>query len=102
MASRPPSWIRPLTQGTSRLELRLIGAYGARFESLLSAVSGRVTTRADLNGSESPRTKSLPSWLLPFGATKFESESRAEFLAEITVAVRLICAGWQTPRKVTR
>jgi hypothetical protein len=26
----------------------LTGAYGARFESLLSAVSGRVTTRADL------------------------------------------------------
>jgi hypothetical protein len=85
------------------MQLRdLTGAYGARFESLLSAVIGPVTTRADLKWIGVTRTRSLPSWLLPFGATKFESESRAEFLAEITVAVRPMCPGWQTPRKVTR
>ncbi|MCW2653193.1 MAG: hypothetical protein JWR32_4169 [Mycobacterium sp.] len=35
------------------------------------------------NGSESTRTRSPPSWLLPLGTTKSESESRAEFFAEI-------------------
>jgi hypothetical protein len=71
---------------------------GARFESLLSAEIGRVTTRADLEMDRSHPEQiagkagyyPCASWLLPLGATKFESESRAVFRAEpeITVAVR--------------
>jgi hypothetical protein len=181
MASRPPGWIRPLAQGTSRLELRLIGdwysvcvarsvciqvcsstnsdaaiteaterlenrqlygrwpgRWGRRGDSVDSPAPNLFATSATFwttvasslatwsarmalasgrscppqsdpsqrvqtsNGSESPGTRSPPSWLLPLGATKFESESCAVFRAEITVAVRPMCAGWETPRKVTR
>jgi hypothetical protein len=80
----------------------LTGAYGARFESLLSAVIGRVTMRADLKRIGVTPDQIAAKLVTTLGATKFESESRGVFLAEITVAVRLICAGWRAPRTVTR
>jgi hypothetical protein len=60
----------------------------------VSAVIGRVTTRADRKRiGVSP--DEIAATLVTLGrATKYEAKSRAEFLDNITVAVRLICAGW--------
>lgn len=75
----------------------LTSEYIALFATRLAKAISRVSTRTDLE-RVGVSAEQVAATLLVIGrGTKFEVESRSEFLDKITVAVRLICAGWELP-----